>query len=131
MSDADRAPVRVLLVDDDARFAAVVRAALTDDGYDVVAVVHQPDEVLAAVSHHAPDVVVLDAVLEGGMGVEVAIDLRERGSKVPVVVFSSLFDRVEGQATLAQGFGWVEKAAGIEALESAIGAVIDLHPPAG
>jgi two-component system chemotaxis response regulator CheB len=101
--------------------------ALSDDGYDVVG--HVPDAagVEDAIIDLRPDVVVLDVVLGDGNGIEVAEDLRERGEDVPVVLFSSLFDRGMGMDSLGSGFGWVEKAAGPEALESAIDAVVDLR----
>lgn len=121
--------VRVLLVDDDVRFADLVSQTLDDARYEVVEVVHDGAEVAAAVEALHPDVVVLDLVMQGGNGIDVAIDLRERGSSVPVLLFSSLFDQVEAAESMAHGFGFVEKAAGVDALESAIDAVIDLRDP--
>lgn len=117
----------MLIVDDDPRFAEIVGAALEDDGYDVVG--HVPDAagVEGAIEHLRPDVVVLDVVLGDGDGVDVAAGLREHGEDVPVVLFSSLFDRRLSIETLQLGFGFVEKAAGPDALESAIDAVVDLR----
>lgn len=125
---------RVLLVEDDARFASLVRSLLVDDGYDVVDVVDRPAGVAPAVAAHDPDVVVLDLVLPGGDGIEIAEQLQASGHRVPIILFSSLFDQRVGRQSLAAGWGYVEKAAGIEALELAIdGAIglaglIDLRP---
>ena len=117
----------MLLVDDDARFAAVVRAVLEEDGYEVVDVVRTAVEVELAVLVHEPDVVVVDLVLPDGDGLEIADALRLAGRDTPVVVFSSLFDQRIARDTLASGYGYVEKAAGADALELAIdAAVIDL-----
>lgn len=113
-------PTRLLLVDDDERFAEIVRGLLVDDGYHVVGVVNSAVEVPAAVVEFAPDVVVLDLVLPDGDGLEVADWLRQDGHEVPILLFSSLFDRRIGRASLEEGYGYVEKAAGLDALESAI-----------
>ncbi len=127
---------RVLLVDDDSRFASVVRRVLEDDGYDVVDVIQSAEHVDAAVGEHGPDVIVLDLILDGADGLEIAEDLRAAGHRAPVVLFSSLFDQRIGRESLAAGFGYVEKAAGVEALELAIEAatglagVIDLREAA-
>lgn len=119
-------PTRVLLVDDDARFAAVVRTVLEDDGYDVVDVVTSAAGVPAACSTHEPDVVVLDLVLPDGDALDAADTLVAEGQRVPIVVFSSLFDQRIARDAMASGYGYVEKAAGSEALELAIDGVLRL-----
>jgi len=119
-------PTRVLLVDDDARFAAVVRTVLEDDGYDVVDVVGSAAGVPAACSTHDPDVVVLDLVLPDGDALDAADTLAAEGQRVPIVVFSSLFDQRIARDAMASGYGYVEKAAGSEALELAIDGVLRL-----
>lgn len=116
---------RVLLVEDDARFAEVVRSVLASDGYDVE-VVADADDIEAAVAARPPDVVVLDLVLPGVDGLQVADELRERGVASPLILFSSLFDQRIGRETMASGYGYVEKAAGVEALEAAIDGVVGL-----
>jgi two-component system OmpR family response regulator len=117
----------VLLVEDDPRFADVVRSMLEDDGYEVVAIAASGTVLPAAVAEHHPDIVVLDLVLPDGDGLQAADDLRRSGAEVPVVVFSSLFDQRIARETLDAGFGYVEKAAGLDALELAIEGIIDLR----
>lgn len=119
-------PTRVLLVEDDARFADVVRRMLVDDGYDVVGVVDRAGDVEPAIAELHPQVIVLDLVLPGADGIEVAEQLQAAGRRVPVILFSSLFDQRVGRESLAAGYGYVEKAAGIEALELAIDGAVDL-----
>ncbi len=118
--------VRVLLVDDDPRFAEVVRGMLTDDGYDVE-VVGSVAAAVEAASGREPDVVVADLLLPDGDGMDAADALRADGIVAPVVLFSSLFDQRLARQTMADGYGYVEKAGGIEALELAIDAAIDLR----
>jgi DNA-binding response OmpR family regulator len=122
-------PVRVLLVDDDERFAAIVQAALEDDGYDVIGAVHTAAAATPAVIDLRPDVVVLDLVLPDGDGLTIADDVRAGGSDVPVVLFSSLFNRQAAADALDSGYGYVEKAAGVDGLEAAIEAAVALSGP--
>ena len=119
-------PVRILLVDDDERFTELVRAALTDDGYDVVGAVHTAAAATPAVIDLRPDVVVLDLVLPDGDGLSVADEVRAEGSRVPVVLFSSLFNRQVAADAFDAGYGYVEKAAGVDGLEAAIDAAVAL-----
>lgn len=116
----DPSPIRLLLVDDDERFAEIVRGLLEDDGYNVVGVVSRAVEVPTAVAELRPDVVVLDLILADGDGLTVADWLRQDGHEVPILLFSSLFDRRINEATVADGYGYVEKARGLDALEAAI-----------
>jgi two-component system OmpR family response regulator len=119
-------PVRILLVDDDERFAALVQAALEDDGYDVIGAVHTAADAAPAVIDLRPDVVVLDLVLPDGDGMSIADEVRAKGSAVPVVLFSSLFNRQATADALGAGYGYVEKAAGVDGLEAAIDAAVAL-----
>ena len=71
---ADRAPVRVVLVDDHAMFRAGVRAELAASGAGVVEVVGEAadaDAAVAVIHELQPQVVLLDVHLPGGGGVEV------------------------------------------------------------
>lgn len=116
----------MLLVEDDDRFAGVVRSVLVADGYTVVEVVGSAAGVAGAVRRHEPDVIVLDLVLPDGNGLDIADELTAAGNRVPVILFSSLFDQRIARDSMSSGYGYVEKAAGVEALEMAIDAAIDL-----
>jgi two-component system OmpR family response regulator len=90
-------PVLALLVEDDARLAALTREYLEGHG---VAVVHVADGVrgLAEASTGKFDVVLLDLMLPGKDGLEVCRELRAR-SDVPVIVLTARgeeADRVMG-----------------------------------
>ena len=99
-------PLRVVLVDDDARFRAAATRALAADGIEVVAEVADGEGVFAAVAEWQPDVVLLDIALPGIDGLEVARRLRaEPGG--PVVVLISTRDAAYGRRVadgLADGF---------------------------
>jgi DNA-binding response OmpR family regulator len=69
------APVRVLVVDDEAPIVELVRGYLTREGYVVVSA-GDGSAALAAAHETDPDVVVLDLMLPGLDGIEVCRQLR-------------------------------------------------------
>lgn len=87
----------VLVVDDDATVADVVRRYLERDGY-AVQLASDGETALRRAAEHQPDLVVLDLMLPGIDGLEVCRRLRA-GSDVPVVMLTALgeeSDRVVG-----------------------------------
>ena len=112
-------PIRVVLVDDDAKMVELVTGILADDGYDVVGLT-ETSHVLATVQELDPHVVVLDEVMPDRDGLDLAEEIREHRPEQPIVIFSSLFDRRLSQETERLGFVFCEKAAGVEGLEDAI-----------
>ncbi len=118
MTDAG-ARIRVLLIDDDAKMVTLVRSILTDDGYDVLGETN-PIDVVDLVSSFDPHVVVLDEVMPGLDGLDVAEDIRLQRPVQPIVIFSSLFDQRLSRETRRRGYVYCEKADGIDRLEEAI-----------
>jgi DNA-binding NarL/FixJ family response regulator len=89
------APVRVLLVDDD----ALVRAGLTMmldnfDGIEVAGAIADGTEVAAAVNTHRPDVVLMDIRMPGMDGLTATESLRARRDPPEVIVLTT-FDTDE------------------------------------
>ncbi len=83
---ADRTNVaRILVVDDDPRIAASVRRALVYEGYRVEVAIDGP-AALAACRDETPDLVVLDRMLPGLDGVEVARRLRAADAGLPILI---------------------------------------------
>lgn len=98
--------LRVLLVDDDARFRSAACRSLAAEGVEVVAQVDNGLDVVAAAAACRPDVVLLDINLPGIDGLEVARRLRTEQSG-PVVILISTRDAAYGNrvaAGLAAGF---------------------------
>src|SRR5262249_26849862 len=89
----------VLVVEDDRRVAAFLDRALSYAGYRV-AVAEDGERALASAAEHAPDLVLLDVMLPGIDGLEVARRLRTgSGSGVPILMLTAregLDDRIEG-----------------------------------
>jgi two-component system, OmpR family, response regulator len=115
--------VRLLLVEDDAELAAVLRAQLTRAGF---AVDHSADgldgEFLGGETHY--DVIVLDLGLPGRPGLEVLSNWRARGVHTPVLILTARdawHERVDGLKAgaddyLGKPFRFEELAARLQAL---------------
>jgi two-component system response regulator MprA len=87
----------VLIVDDDRKITDMLRRTLAYEGYDVVTA-SDGYEALARAQAHRPDVVVLDWLMPGMDGIEVAKRLRAADS-MPILMLTArdaVEDRVEG-----------------------------------
>src|SRR6202162_523822 len=90
--------MRVLLVEDDHRLAAGLQRGLGESGMAVDAV-HDGEDALAAASSTPYDVIVLDVMLPGRNGLEVAREIRQRKVGTPILMLTALDaveDRVRG-----------------------------------
>lgn len=97
---AEKAPARVLVVEDERDIAALVAYHLTKDGYRV-RTAEGGHEALQAVAAEKPDLMILDLMLPGFSGYEVLQEMRRRPetADVPVVVLTARrdeADRVKG-----------------------------------
>jgi DNA-binding response OmpR family regulator len=97
-----RAPIRVLVVDDDPNVADVVTAYLRQAGIEVD---RAGDGVtaLAVAARTRPDLVVLDLMLPGLSGLEVCRRVRESRPGLPVVMLTALGEESDRIAGLEQG----------------------------
>jgi two-component system response regulator MprA len=90
--------VQILVVDDDARLRIAVRRGLALEGYRVLEAA-SGEEGLEKVRQHLPDLVVLDVMMPGMDGLEVARTLRSAGDGVAILVLTArdrVAERVEG-----------------------------------
>jgi two-component system, OmpR family, phosphate regulon response regulator PhoB len=97
---ASKAPLRVLVVEDERDIAALIAYHLTKEGYRV-RTAEGGNEALEAVAAERPDLIVLDLMLPGFSGYEVLAELRRRPelAEVPVVVLTARreeSDRIKG-----------------------------------
>ncbi|GAC1316069.1 MAG: hypothetical protein NVSMB12_12470 [Acidimicrobiales bacterium] len=97
----------VLICDDDAMFAGLVRRVLTTDGWDVVGVVSMAADAIdfARVVH--PGAVVMDISLAGMSGIEAIPALKEAGC---TVVICSAFGSAADAAVRAGAVAVVDKS---------------------
>lgn len=112
----------VVLADDDDRFRSLIRSMLDDDGYEVLGEAPDAPGAIALAEEHRPDVVVLDLVLPGASGLSAVRALRSSDPPHAVVVLSALFDPSVEQEAAELGATYLDKTAGVDALEAAIDA---------
>jgi len=123
MSPAYGGIVRVLVVEDEVRTAALLRRGLAEEGYAVDVAVDGPDGVWHA-TEFSYDGVILDVLLPGIDGFEVCRRLRSLGCWAPVLMLTArvdLADRVRGLDSgahdyLAKPFSFDELFARLKAL---------------
>jgi DNA-binding response OmpR family regulator len=112
---------RVLVVDDDPKFVAIVARFLERAGYECV-VAESGHQALQAVREHSLDAIVLDLMMPGPSGIEVCRRLRAEGWDGGIVIVSARSnsaDRAEGirvgaDAFLSKPFPLSELASTIE-----------------
>jgi two-component system, OmpR family, response regulator len=80
--------MRVLVVEDELKMAALLKQGLEEHEHSVT-VVHDGQEALEFASSHAFDVVVLDVMLPGLDGFEVARRLRKNHEQVPILMLTA------------------------------------------
>jgi DNA-binding NarL/FixJ family response regulator len=78
---------RILIADDHQILAEGVRSLLEPE-FEVVAVVSDGRELVAAARKHQPDVIVADVAMPSLNGIEAAAQLREHGIKAKVVILT-------------------------------------------
>jgi DNA-binding response OmpR family regulator len=90
--------MRVLVVEDEVKVAAFVRAGLEEHGF-TVDVCHDGNTALQRATASKFDAIVMDVMLPGRDGLSVLRNLREARNTVPVILLtarSDLHERVEG-----------------------------------
>ena len=115
--------MRVLVVDDEVRFAQSLQRGLRAEGFDVD-VAHDGDRGLRLALGGGYDAVVLDVMLPGLSGYRVTQRLRAEGSEVPVLMLSAKdgeYDQADGldlgaDDYLTKPFAWVVFVAHLKAL---------------
>jgi len=115
--------VRLLLVEDNERFAALLKQGLTGAGFSVD-VLPTAQEANSALDSGRWDVVVLDRGLPDGDGIKVLTEMRQGGDSTPVMILTAhgnLKDRVTGLQSgaddyLVKPFALEELVARLQAL---------------
>jgi DNA-binding response OmpR family regulator len=91
-------PMRVLVIEDEKKVAALVAAGLAEQGF-AADVCFDGDEALKLASSASYDALVLDIMLPGRDGLSILRHLRAAHNKVPVLVLTArgdLSERIEG-----------------------------------
>ena len=88
----------LLVVDDDPRITELLRRVLAYEGYSV-SVAASGDDALQKALERPPNLIILDLMLPGVDGLEVARRLRRAGDNVPILMLTArdaVSDRVKG-----------------------------------
>jgi DNA-binding response OmpR family regulator len=94
--------MRILLVDDEKRFAAAVRRGLEAEGFSVD-IAHDGTDGLELASSKEYDAIVLDILLPGANGYRVCSELREAGNWAPILMLTALDDELDEAEALDCG----------------------------
>lgn len=100
----------VLIVEDEETIAHNIERSLLRLGYQVSGICSSAEQVMAAIQHARPDVVLMDIHLDGNEdGVAVAERLRDLHA-IPVIYLSALMDdETLARAKITQPFGYIAK----------------------
>jgi RNA polymerase sigma factor (sigma-70 family) len=118
--------IRVVVADDHAIVRAGIRALLSyERDVEIVAEVGDGQEAVAAVSKHAPDVLLLDLSMPGGNGVEAIRQVHTRCPRTRVLVLSMHLSADYVRPALRAGaVGYVVKGSGLDHLVTALRVVV-------
>jgi len=100
------AVTKILVVDDERKITQVLKAYLERESYFVITAYDGP-EALRLARAEKPDLIILDLMLPGLSGEEVCRQLRQEGSRVPVIMLTAktaLEERVYGLAIGADDY---------------------------
>ena len=87
-------PARILVVDDEPNNRLLLTVMLAPDGYDVVTAA-AGEEALAMIALHPPDLIVLDVMMPGMDGYQVAARIKSGDATrhIPIIMLTALNDR--------------------------------------
>ncbi|PAW91512.1 MAG: response regulator [Pedosphaera sp. Tous-C6FEB] len=125
-------PKHILIVDDEASFTRLVKLNLETHTGHTVTVVNRAHEAFASVRLQPPDLILLDVVMPGLDGGELATRLRADPhlSKVPIVFLTATVSRAEAQAGKKNGeFTFLAKPVSLRELLACVAQ--HLGPPPG
>jgi two-component system, OmpR family, response regulator ArlR len=94
--------MRVLLVEDDPKVAKLLELGLQEEAFEVERA-RDAAEALSLDSKHPHDIVLLDYMLPGRSGPEVAAELRTRGRLAPILMLTARDSPEDRQRALDAG----------------------------
>ena len=106
----EKKTARILIVEDVANVATVLKARLETFGYEICDVVNTGRKAIDGAIRHEPDLVLMDIMLDGAMtGIDAAAEIQEKVS-VPIIYLSCLSDdQVMDRAIETNPYGYIVK----------------------
>src|SRR5882762_8368053 len=121
MSVASTARSRTLVLEDEESVRTFVQRVLVDHGYEVAIAADGPQALSVAQQRGPFDLYVIDLILPGTRGDEVARFIRHSDPDAKVLYFTGYSDRLFGQTeTLSAGEAFLDKPATIAGLLEAV-----------
>jgi DNA-binding response OmpR family regulator len=128
--------MRLLLIEDNERFAALLKRGLVGAGFVVDVLSTAADAVTALSSEHF-EIIILDLGLPDGDGIDLLAEMRQRGDATPVLILTArggLKDRVAGLGNgaddyLVKPFALEELVARLRAVLRRPGTLLSIRQP--
>ena len=123
----DGTPIRILIVEDDSTLSELLAMTVSAEGWQAQTVA-DGGVALLEVRKFQPDAIILDIMIPGIDGIEVARRLRERGDDTPILFLTAkdeLSDRIKGLKV--GGDDYVTKPFSLEELVLRLRALVRRH----
>ena len=115
---------KIFIVDDEQDFTAIMKFTLEATGKYIVSVENKGDAAIEGIRSFAPDLILLDVLMPGMDGSDIATQLKEDASvkNTPIIFLTSLVSRKETETGISlQGrFPFISKALDLKDLISNI-----------
>lgn len=105
---------RILVTDDEVVLVGLVSEVLTSAGHEV-SVAYGGEEAVVLATREKPDVILLDWMMPGVDGGEVARKLKKRGNRARVILFSAI-SNIQEKADCISADGYLAKPFSIDDL---------------
>lgn len=120
---------RILVIDDEVKFCAVMSAFLQTRGYDV-ATASSSNEALAQLEVFQPEVVLMDVVMPGLTGLELLKLVRDRAFPPRVIMVTATDEEQVAQQAMQDGAeAFMVKPVNFDALDRLISRIWPAQPP--
>lgn len=103
-AEMDKRPARILVVDDELRNTKLIETILTAEGY-LIETAASGKEAFEVVEATNPDLILLDVMMPGMTGFDVAAELKRNPEtrNIPIIMVTSLDDRASRLTALGNG----------------------------
>ena len=119
-------PARVLIAAADPLVRRALHSVLTEPDFELVAETASATEALATAKQQAPDVVLIDVIVEDGDGLETAESIVREAPETRVIVLSASDDETKAIRALRAGArGYLRKDIELDALPRAVMGVLE------
>lgn len=125
--DPEPNAVSIVIIDDNPRSLEFLSAALEQPGVQVLTTT-KPEDGVALVSLHRPQIVLTDLAMPGMSGLDVLRRVKDFDPKIDVIVMSARESRGSPATALHQGAAdYLQKPIALSLLRQRVGTVIQKH----